>query len=149
MSKMKVQDATKELSRRAGLLLKDVSGVRTAAEKTLNELRKIESSFLKQEEAVREEKRREEEQKAIKTQSVAWTMPDDVPAVEEKKEAIDLAIKALSKAKGHWKDVPVERDIVYSTGIRYTCSVCGQGNCYGHPPYCMYCGAELKKEGEE
>ena len=64
--------------------------------------------------------------------------------VEEKKEAIDLAIKALSKAKGHWIDVPVERDIVYSTGIRYTCSECGQGNCYGHPPYCMYCGAEME-----
>ena len=86
MSKMKVQDATKELSRRAGELLKDVSGVRLAAEKTLSELRKIESGYLKQEEAVREEKRREEEQKAIKTQSVAWTMPDDVPAAEEKKE---------------------------------------------------------------
>ncbi len=87
MSKMKVQDATKELSRKAAALLKDVSGVRVAAEKTLAELRKLESGFVKQEEAVREEKRREEEQKAIKTQSVAWTMPDDVPAVEEKKEA--------------------------------------------------------------
>ncbi len=87
MSKMKVQDATKELSRKAAALLKDVSGVRMAAEKTLAELRKLESGFVKQEEAVREEKRREEEQKAIKTQSVAWTMPDDVPAAEEKKEA--------------------------------------------------------------
>ena len=35
MSKMKVQDATKELSRRAAKLLGDVTGVRTAAEKTL------------------------------------------------------------------------------------------------------------------
>ena len=79
MSKMKVQDATKELSRRAAKLLGDVGGVRAAAEKTLAELRKIESSFMQREEAEREEKRREEQQKALSAQSKAWTMPDDVP----------------------------------------------------------------------
>ncbi len=84
MSKMKVQDATKELSRRAAKLLGDVTGVRTAAEKTLAELRKIENGFTQQQEAEREEKRREEQQKALSSQSKAWTMPDDVP--EEKKE---------------------------------------------------------------
>ncbi|MFR5795098.1 MAG: hypothetical protein ACLUI3_05705 [Christensenellales bacterium] len=55
MSKMKVQDATKELSRRAAKLLGDVTGVRTAAEKTLAELRKIENGFTQQQEAEREE----------------------------------------------------------------------------------------------
>ena len=65
MSKMKVQDATKELSRRAAKLLGDVTGVRTAAEKTLAELRKIENGFTQQQEAEREEKRREEQQKAM------------------------------------------------------------------------------------
>ena len=86
MSKMKVQDATKELSRRAAKLLGDVTGVRTAAEKTLAELRKIENGFTQQQEAEREEKRREEQQKALSSQSKAWTMPDDVPVekVEEK-----------------------------------------------------------------
>ena len=79
MSKMKVQDATKELSRRAAKLLGDVGSVRTAAEKTLAELRKIESGFVQREEAEREEKRREEQQKALSAQSKAWTMPDDVP----------------------------------------------------------------------
>ena len=87
MSKMKVQDATKELSRRAAKLLGDVTSVRTAAEKALAEMRKLESSFAKQEEAEREEKRREEQQKALSAQSKAWTMPDDAPAAEEKKEA--------------------------------------------------------------
>ena len=88
MSKMKVQDATKELSRRAAKLLGDVTGVRTAAEKTLAELRKIENGFTQQQEAEREEKRREEQQKALSSQSKAWTMPDDVPVekTEEKKE---------------------------------------------------------------
>lgn len=88
MSKMKVQDATKELSRRAAKLLGDVTGVRTAAEKTLAELRKIENGFTQQQEAEREEKRREEQQKALSSQSKAWTVPDDVPVekTEEKKE---------------------------------------------------------------
>ena len=87
MSKMKVQDATKELSRGAAKLLSDVASVRQQAEKTLAELRKIENGFMQQEEAQREEKRREEQEKALKSQSKAWTMPDDVPAAEEKKEA--------------------------------------------------------------
>ena len=94
MSKMKVQDATKELSRRAAKLLGDVSGVRSAAEKTLAELRKIESGFMQREEAEREEKRREEQQRALNSQSKAWTMPDDVPPVEEKKEEKKEAPKA-------------------------------------------------------
>ncbi|MDY3762694.1 MAG: translation initiation factor IF-2 [Candidatus Ventricola sp.] len=83
---MKVQDATKELSRRAAKLLGDVGSVRAQAEKTLAELRKIESGFVQREEAEREEKRREEQQRALSAQSKAWTMPDDVPPAEEKKE---------------------------------------------------------------
>ena len=94
MSKMKVQDATKELSRRAAKLLGDVSSVRQAAEKTLAELRKIESSFAQKEEAEREEKRREEQQKALSSHSKAWTMPDDVTPAEEKKEAPAQAASA-------------------------------------------------------
>ncbi|MBR4039778.1 MAG: translation initiation factor IF-2 [Clostridia bacterium] len=106
MSKMKVQDATKELSRRAAKLLGDVGSVRQAAEKTLAELRKIESGFVQREEAEREEKRREEQLKALSAQSKAWTMPDDVPAAEpvkeepkkeEKKEAPQTAPKAEEK----------------------------------------------------
>ena len=93
MSKMKVQDATKELSRRAAKLLGDVTGVRTAAEKTLAELRKIENGFTQQQEAEREEKRREEQQKALSSQSKAWTMPDDVP-VEKAEEKAPEAPKA-------------------------------------------------------
>ena len=94
MSKMKVQDATKELSKRAAKLLGDVTGVRTAAEKTLAELRKIESGFMQQEEAQKEEKRREEQQKALKAQSKAWTMPDDTPEPAEAQEAAKPAAPA-------------------------------------------------------
>ncbi|MBR5560605.1 MAG: hypothetical protein IKU73_04250, partial [Clostridia bacterium] len=101
---MKVQDATKELSRRAAKLLGDVGSVRQAAEKTLAELRKIESGFMQREEAEREEKRREEQQKALSSQSKAWTMPDDVPPapvaqekIEEKKEAPKAEEKPVEK----------------------------------------------------
>ena len=94
MSKMKVQDATKELSKRAAKLLGDVTSVRTAAEKTLAELRKLESGFVQQEEAQKEEKRREEQQKALNAQSRAWTMPDD----ETVQEAPAVAPVAQPKA---------------------------------------------------
>lgn len=32
---------------------------------------------------------------------------------------------------------------------RWTCSVCGQYNTYGTPPYCPYCGAKMGKEENE
>ena len=99
MSKMKVQDATKELSRRAAKLLGDVTGVRTAAEKTLAELRKIENGFTQQQEAEREEKRREEQQKALSSQSKAWTMPDDVPVEKAEEKAPVEAAKPQPEEK--------------------------------------------------
>ena len=99
MSKMKVQDATKELSRRAAKLLGDVTGVRTAAEKTLAELRKIENGFTQQQEAEREEKRREEQQKALSSQSKAWTMPDDVPVEKAEEKAPVETAKPQPEAK--------------------------------------------------
>ncbi len=103
MSKMKVQDATKELSKRAAKLLGDVTGVRTAAEKTLAELRKIESGFMQQEEAQKEEKRREEQQKALKAQSKAWTMPDDTP---EPAETVQEAAKPAAPAASEQESKP-------------------------------------------
>ena len=103
MSKMKVQDATKELSRRAAKLLGDVTGVRTAAEKTLAELRKIENGFTQQQEAEREEKRREEQQKALSSQSKAWTMPDDVPVEKAEEKAPVEAAKPQPEAKSEAK----------------------------------------------
>lgn len=48
------------------------------------------------------------------------------------------------RPQGEWIEIPVERDLLYNTGIKYTCSICGKGNCYGKPPFCMYCGAEMR-----
>ena len=119
MSKMKVQDATKELSKRAAKLLGDVTSVRTAAEKTLAELRKLESGFVQQEEAQKEEKRREEQQKALNAQSRAWTMPDDTTEAapqqaaaseahvqEEKKQQPAAPVQAKPEAAPRQENTP-------------------------------------------
>ena len=53
------------------------------------------------------------------------------------------------RPQGEWIDVPCERDLLYNTGIKYTCSVCGEHNCYGHPPFCMYCGADMRETYEK
>lgn len=58
------------------------------------------------------------------------------------------ARKQFDKPSGEWLEIPVERDMLYNTGIAYTCSVCGRKNCYGKPPYCMYCGAKMEKKNE-
>ena len=77
MANVKIQDATKELSRKTAMLLTEATQVRQNAEAVLTELRKIRAAFRQKAEAEREEKLREEQQKAISQQSKAWTMPDD------------------------------------------------------------------------
>ena len=79
----RIQDATKELSQKAGKLLGDATRVRQSAEKTLSEMRRIADGFRQQAEAERQEKLRQEQQKAISQQTKAWTMPDDVPQTHE------------------------------------------------------------------
>lgn len=66
-------------------------------------------------------------------------------------QAVEMAIIALEEARpeGEWIEVPVERDILFSNGIRYTCSNCGHWNSYGEPEYCMRCGAKMRKPKEE
>ena len=87
MANVKIQDATKELSRKAVDLLGEATRVRQSAEATLAELRRLHSGFRMQAEAEREEKLREEQQKAISQQSKAWTMPDDVAQEPQEKPA--------------------------------------------------------------
>ena len=95
MSKMKVQDATKELSRRAAKLLGDVTGVRTAAERRSPSCARLKTALRSSRRPSARRKRREEQQKALSSQSKAWTMPDDVPVekTEEKKEEPKPAAK--------------------------------------------------------
>ena len=53
------------------------------------------------------------------------------------------------RPKGKWINVPCERDLVFNKGIKYTCSVCGKFNSYGHSAYCPNCGADMRKGGAE
>lgn len=65
-------------------------------------------------------------------------------------KALDLAIKALEeRPQGEWIDVPCERDLLFNTGIRYTCSVCGKFNSNGHSSFCPNCGADMRKGDTE
>ncbi len=99
MSNMKIQDATKELSQRAAKLLSEMSGVHSAAEKTLAQMRKLENSFTQK----KEEERLAEQLKAVNAQSKAWTMPDDAPAETEKPIASEPEQKAAPKPKSEQK----------------------------------------------
>ena len=47
---------------------------------------------------------------------------------------------------GKWIEVTVKRDILHPNGIKYLCTACKRDNCYGKPPFCMYCGADMRGE---
>lgn len=54
----------------------------------------------------------------------------------------------IFKESGCWVEVPVKRDVLYVNGIKYVCSVCKKSNSYGKSPFCMYCGAQMRKGGD-
>lgn len=66
-------------------------------------------------------------------------------------DALGMAIEALMAERPHgkWIEVPVKRDILHPNGIKYVCTACKRDNCYGKPPYCMYCGADMREGGAE
>ena len=76
MSKVKVQEATKELSQGAGKLLEDVTRVRRNAQDLLQSLKKVEASFVQKEEEIKEQQLKEQQRQILSAQSKAWTMPD-------------------------------------------------------------------------
>ncbi|MBR1408198.1 MAG: hypothetical protein IJ573_04775, partial [Clostridia bacterium] len=115
---MKIQDATKELSRKAGQLLTDATKLRQSAERTLSELRKLQNGFRQKEEAEREEKLREEQAKAISAQSKAWTMPDDVPEREEKPAAAPK--QEAPKQETPKQEAPKQAAPVQETAVKET-----------------------------
>ena len=76
MSKLKVQEATKELSLGASQLLEDISIVRRTTQDTLQSLKRLESAFLHVDEERREQQKMEAQRQILDAQSKAWTMPD-------------------------------------------------------------------------
>lgn len=61
----------------------------------------------------------------------------------------EYEIERLNILRGKWIEVPVKRDILHPNGIKYVCSACKRDNCYGKPPFCMWCGATMILEEEE
>ncbi|MCL1964132.1 MAG: hypothetical protein FWF69_03615, partial [Firmicutes bacterium] len=77
MSKLKVQEATKELSINAGRLLEEVLRVSRSAGETLATLKRIEQEFVRVDAERREAERLEQQRLALEKQSTAWVMPEE------------------------------------------------------------------------
>lgn len=60
----------------------------------------------------------------------------------------EMAKAEYQRPQGEWIERAVERDLLHNTGIDYICSNCGRSNSYGKPPFCMYCGADMKGGAE-
>ena len=55
--------------------------------------------------------------------------------------------KKIARPQGEWIDVPCDRDLLFNTGIKYTCSACGKFNSNGHSSFCPNCGADMRIVG--
>lgn len=69
----------------------------------------------------------------------AYKEIDNAPAIEPEVKEVP---------KGEWIDVPCERDLLFNTGIKYTCSVCEKFNSNGHSSFCPNCGADMRGGAE-
>ena len=86
MAKLKVQEATKELSLNASKLLENVTRIRRSADATLSQLKQIEQTFVRAEEERLEREKLQRQREALESQSNAWIMPEE-PAPAPKAEA--------------------------------------------------------------
>ncbi len=80
MTKVKLKDATKELSKDAGGVLEEATRVKRSAEGLLQAFRKLENQFIREEEQRRAQEKLEEQQKLAEQHTKAWTMPDEEEA---------------------------------------------------------------------
>ncbi len=77
MAKLKVQEATKELSLNASKLLENVARLRRNADATLSQLKQIEQTFVRAEEERLEREKLQRQREALESQSNAWIMPEE------------------------------------------------------------------------
>ncbi len=101
MTKVKLKDATRELSRDAGGVLEEASRIKRSAEGLMQALRKLENQFQREEEQRRAQERLEEQQKLAQQHTKAWTMPDEEEAQAEAAQA-----EAAAPAPEPVKSVP-------------------------------------------
>ena len=87
MAKVRVQDATRELSAKAGKVLDDVSRLRKQSQEVLGSLRRISDSFVREERERQERAAREELQKQYEAAAQFMTAYSSQQAPEVPKEA--------------------------------------------------------------
>ena len=112
MTKVKLKDATKELSKEAGSVLEEATRVKRSAEGLLQSLRKLENQFIRDEEQRRAQEKLEEQQKLAEQHTKAWTMLDEDEAaiVQAKEEAVPPAPEKA--AKEHVPAAPLASQVV-------------------------------------
>ena len=88
MTKVKLQNATKELALDAGRVLEETSRIKNMADALLQTLRQLENRLSKEEELLQMQLRMEEQQRIIDQQQRAWTMPDEEDETEYKQTDI-------------------------------------------------------------
>ena len=94
-NKVKLTEATKEINLQAGQILEDATRIHRNIDTVLQNLRKLEIRFQREEEEERARKRQEEQTELAKQHITAWTMPDEdeaeapapAPASAPEKEA--------------------------------------------------------------
>ncbi len=101
MTKVKLKDATKELSKDAGGVLEEATRIRRSAESLLQTLRKLENQFVREEEQRRAQEKLEEQQKLAEQHTKAWTMLDEeeAAALQAQGEVIPPAPEKVAKVQ--------------------------------------------------
>ncbi|MBQ9262787.1 MAG: translation initiation factor IF-2 [Clostridia bacterium] len=107
-NKVKLTEATKEINQQAGQILEDAGRIHRSIDTVLQNLRKLEARFQREEEEEKARKRQEEQSELAKQHTKAWTMPDEDEVVPEaptaaapapvKKEEVKAEEKAPEKA---------------------------------------------------
>ena len=117
--------------------------------KRRNQMRLIDADALK--EAFYNRKRTPDDMKYLRVPAeVVYEFINNAPTIDMDERDADAFesgyIEGLNaeRQKGKWIDVPCERDLLFNTGIKYTCSVCGKFNSNGHSSFCPDCGADMR-----
>ena len=91
----------------------------------------------------------EPEVKEVPIATVTFDMEKLKELTNDIVERIKSGEIVVPRPKGKWIDVPCERDLLFNTGIKYTCSVCGKFNSNGHSSFCPDCGADMRGDTDD
>jgi len=113
-NKVKLTDATKEINQQAGQILEDATRLHRSIDTVLQNLRRLEARFQREEEEEKARKRQEEQAELAKQHAKAWTMPDEdeeeIPApVKKAEEEAPKAAPAEEKPKEAPASVQAEK----------------------------------------